>query len=257
MRVPDGVDEAAVRRELLDAFNMEIGAGLGPLAGRIWRVGLMGAGSTLANVLLFLTALERVLGNGRLPERRHRRRRGGRRSGGRALTNRRRRRVAPARGCGPLGRAVLALLAVGFGCAAYAYLTLPDVRLLRTQNPTTTAFIELRAREARARGEPPRRLQRWVPYSRISSNLTRAVLVAEDGKFWQHDGVDYEQLRDAMELNVERMEFVRGAQHHHAAARQEPLSLAVEESRSASCASCSSRAGSKRSCRSSASSSSI
>ena len=61
VRVPDGVDEAAVRRRLLDEFNIEIGAGLGPLAGRIWRVGLMGAGSTLANVLLFLTALERVL----------------------------------------------------------------------------------------------------------------------------------------------------------------------------------------------------
>ena len=59
--VPDGVDEAAVRRRLLDEFSIEIGAGLGPLAGRIWRVGLMGAGSTLANVLLFLTALERVL----------------------------------------------------------------------------------------------------------------------------------------------------------------------------------------------------
>ena len=41
---------------------MEIGAGLGPLAGKIWRVGIMGAGSTLTNVLLFLTALERVLG---------------------------------------------------------------------------------------------------------------------------------------------------------------------------------------------------
>jgi alanine-glyoxylate transaminase/serine-glyoxylate transaminase/serine-pyruvate transaminase len=61
VRVPDGVDEAAVRRQLLSEFNIEIGAGLGPLAGRIWRVGLMGAGSTLANVLLFLTALERVL----------------------------------------------------------------------------------------------------------------------------------------------------------------------------------------------------
>ena len=61
MRVPDGVDEAAVRRRLLDEFDIEIGAGLGPLAGKIWRVGLMGAGSTLANVLLFLTALERVL----------------------------------------------------------------------------------------------------------------------------------------------------------------------------------------------------
>ncbi|MEO7274937.1 MAG: alanine--glyoxylate aminotransferase family protein [Vicinamibacterales bacterium] len=61
VRVPAGVDEAAVRRELLQDFNMEIGAGLGPLAGKIWRVGLMGAGSTLSNVLLFLTALERVL----------------------------------------------------------------------------------------------------------------------------------------------------------------------------------------------------
>ena len=61
VKVPDGIDETAVRRRLLDEFSIEIGAGLGPLAGRIWRVGLMGAGSTLANVLLFLTALERVL----------------------------------------------------------------------------------------------------------------------------------------------------------------------------------------------------
>ena len=61
VRVPDGVDEAAVRRRLLDEFQIEIGAGLGPLAGRIWRVGLMGSGSTLANVLLFLAAFERCL----------------------------------------------------------------------------------------------------------------------------------------------------------------------------------------------------
>jgi alanine-glyoxylate transaminase/serine-glyoxylate transaminase/serine-pyruvate transaminase len=61
VRVPDGVDEAAVRRRLLDEFSIEIGAGLGPLAGRIWRVGLMGAGSSLGNVVLFLTALDRVL----------------------------------------------------------------------------------------------------------------------------------------------------------------------------------------------------
>jgi alanine-glyoxylate transaminase/serine-glyoxylate transaminase/serine-pyruvate transaminase len=50
VRVPDGVDEARVRRQLLDAFDIEIGAGLGPLAGRIWRVGLMGSGSTRENV---------------------------------------------------------------------------------------------------------------------------------------------------------------------------------------------------------------
>jgi alanine-glyoxylate transaminase/serine-glyoxylate transaminase/serine-pyruvate transaminase len=61
VRVPDGVDEAAVRRRLFEDFQMEIGAGLGSLAGRIWRVGLMGSGSTLSNVLLFLTAFERCL----------------------------------------------------------------------------------------------------------------------------------------------------------------------------------------------------
>jgi alanine-glyoxylate transaminase/serine-glyoxylate transaminase/serine-pyruvate transaminase len=61
VRVPEGVDEAAVRRRLLEEFGMEIGAGLGPLAGKIWRVGLMGAGSTLGNILLFLSAFERVL----------------------------------------------------------------------------------------------------------------------------------------------------------------------------------------------------
>ena len=61
VRVPDGVDEAAVRTRLLEEFGIEVGAGLGPLAGKIWRVGLMGAGSTLSNILLFLSAFERVL----------------------------------------------------------------------------------------------------------------------------------------------------------------------------------------------------
>ncbi len=59
--VPDGVDEPSVRRRLLEEFGIEIGAGLGPLAGKIWRVGVMGAGSTLSNILLFLSAFERVL----------------------------------------------------------------------------------------------------------------------------------------------------------------------------------------------------
>jgi alanine-glyoxylate transaminase/serine-glyoxylate transaminase/serine-pyruvate transaminase len=65
VRVPAGVDEAAVRRTLLTMFNLEVGAGLGPLAGKIWRVGLMGASSTPQSVLQFLAALESALaGNG-------------------------------------------------------------------------------------------------------------------------------------------------------------------------------------------------
>jgi alanine-glyoxylate transaminase/serine-glyoxylate transaminase/serine-pyruvate transaminase len=61
VRVPPGVDEAAVRRTLLNSFNIEVGAGLGPLAGKIWRVGLMGASSTHQTLLQFLAALEEAL----------------------------------------------------------------------------------------------------------------------------------------------------------------------------------------------------
>ncbi|OBS11022.1 pyridoxal-phosphate-dependent aminotransferase family protein [Acidihalobacter prosperus] len=61
VRVPEGVDEAAVRGALLDDYGIEIGAGLGPLAGRIWRIGLMGYASNPRNVYLLLGALEAIL----------------------------------------------------------------------------------------------------------------------------------------------------------------------------------------------------
>jgi alanine-glyoxylate transaminase/serine-glyoxylate transaminase/serine-pyruvate transaminase len=61
IRVPQGVDEAAVRKALLDHYSLEIGAGLGPYAGRIWRIGLMGHTANERNVLLCLSALESVL----------------------------------------------------------------------------------------------------------------------------------------------------------------------------------------------------
>src|SRR5688572_25405969 len=67
-----------------------------------------------------------------------------------------------------------ATIAIVFAYLGYLYLTLPDVRQLATANPPTTAFMELRAREARAQGKEPRRVQRWVSYRRISPNLTRA-----------------------------------------------------------------------------------
>jgi monofunctional glycosyltransferase len=109
-----------------------------------------------------------------------------------------------------VGRALLAVCAAGVGFAAFIYLTLPDVRGLRTSNPTTTAFIELRAREARDRGEQLKRVQRWIDYGRISPNLKRAVLVTEDARFWTHEGIDFDELKESMEVNIERMEFARG-----------------------------------------------
>ena len=59
--VPDGMDEARVRRRLLDAHGIEIGGGLGPMKGRVWRIGLMGESSRRAHVLLLLSALEDAL----------------------------------------------------------------------------------------------------------------------------------------------------------------------------------------------------
>lgn len=63
VKVPEGVDEAAVRSFLLAEFNLEIGAGLGPLAGKIWRIGLMGASSTEKHVELCLDGLKAALDN--------------------------------------------------------------------------------------------------------------------------------------------------------------------------------------------------
>lgn len=59
--IPAGADDAAVRKQLLNDYQLEIGAGLGPLAGKVWRIGLMGYASNQKNVLLCLGALEAVL----------------------------------------------------------------------------------------------------------------------------------------------------------------------------------------------------
>ena len=65
--VPEGIDEAAVRNTLLKEYNLEIGAGLGAMAGKIWRVGLMGYASNQTNVLFCLGALDAVLSSMKAP----------------------------------------------------------------------------------------------------------------------------------------------------------------------------------------------
>ena len=109
-----------------------------------------------------------------------------------------------------MGRWLIGVVASGFAFLVYVYLTLPDIRPLRTSNPTTTAFMELRAGEARAAGRPVRAVHQWASYGRISPHLTRAVLVAEDAAFWQHEGVDFEQLQESLEVDWARGRLVRG-----------------------------------------------
>jgi alanine-glyoxylate transaminase/serine-glyoxylate transaminase/serine-pyruvate transaminase len=61
VRVPEGVDAKAVARQLLETYNIEIAGGFGQLAGKVWRIGLMGYNSRRENVVLLLEALRRVL----------------------------------------------------------------------------------------------------------------------------------------------------------------------------------------------------
>jgi monofunctional biosynthetic peptidoglycan transglycosylase len=108
-------------------------------------------------------------------------------------------------------RAIGLTAAAGFAVIAYVYLTLPDVRVLAKTNPKSTAWMEMRTDEAAREGKSIRRVQRWVPYSRISPNLKRAVLVAEDAAFWDHEGIDLDELRKSIEINWEQGRAVRGA----------------------------------------------
>jgi len=102
-------------------------------------------------------------------------------------------------------RLLISSAAAAFALLAYIYVTLPDVRVLARTNPTRTAWMEMRAREGTKRHE-----QRWVPYSRISPHLKRAVIVAEDSAFWEHEGIDLEQIRESMEVNLEQGKAARG-----------------------------------------------
>jgi monofunctional biosynthetic peptidoglycan transglycosylase len=114
----------------------------------------------------------------------------------------------------PVSRALRVAAGVGaaaFGVLSYTYLTLPDVRPLATSNPTSTAFMELREREASRAGRPVKRVHRWVPYSRISMNLRRAVLAAEDSAFFEHDGIDIAEIKKSIQTSIEKGSSLRGA----------------------------------------------
>ncbi len=96
-------------------------------------------------------------------------------------------------------RVFLILLAALLAAIVLFVATLPDVTELRTSWPKTTAFIERRKEEFRRSGSSTR--IEWTPVliSRISPALARAVVVAEDARFYEHGGVDWEAVRGALE----------------------------------------------------------
>lgn len=124
------------------------------------------------------------------------------------------RRRARSRGVPPglrqLGRVIAGVCAVLAVWLGYLAVTLPDVRTLATTPPETTAFMRLRAAEAHVEGRPANQQYRFVPYGRIAETLKRAVLVAEDSGFWEHEGVEVEALKESLEASLAQRSIVRG-----------------------------------------------
>jgi len=101
-------------------------------------------------------------------------------------------------------RFALAALVAFFAATALFWATLPDVSPLARSWPKTTAFMERRKAQLKREGKSARLEWIPVPLSGIAPDLRRAVVVAEDARFWEHEGVDWSAMRDAVERNWEK-----------------------------------------------------
>ncbi|MGB5526305.1 MAG: monofunctional biosynthetic peptidoglycan transglycosylase [Gemmatimonadota bacterium] len=93
----------------------------------------------------------------------------------------------------------------------FTWLTWPDVASLRSENPETTAFIEMYRDARRDAGENDAAAWQVVPYDRISVNLKRAVVASEDTEFFFHDGFSTHELKEALKKAIREGEAPRGA----------------------------------------------
>lgn len=106
-----------------------------------------------------------------------------------------------------LGRAVLALVLLGI---AWLLWLLGWVLFWGQFNPGSTRFMELRLGELRTKDANAKLQQQWVPYANISIHLKRAIIAAEDAKFVDHEGFDWDGIQKAMEKNQKKGRFVAG-----------------------------------------------
>ncbi len=90
------------------------------------------------------------------------------------------------------------------------YVLFPDIAALAKTNPPKTAFMEYREKEWQREGKKTKLRQRWVPLTRISPYVVKAVIIAEDDKFWRHEGFDFEAMQKALEKDIQKGKFKAG-----------------------------------------------
>jgi monofunctional glycosyltransferase len=104
----------------------------------------------------------------------------------------------------------IAVLLIGLplgGLALYWLITLPDVSRLATSNPSSTALMQARTK---TQARPFKPQWTWVPISRISRHLQRAVIAAEDASFYRHEGFDWKGIREAAAKDLESGRMQKG-----------------------------------------------
>ena len=93
------------------------------------------------------------------------------------------------------------IVAVGFVGFYFVY---PDVSKLKKINPKKTSFMEYREDQWQAKGKKLTIQKRWVSLPHISLYLVKAIIIAEDDKFWSHHGFDTDAIQKALEKNIEK-----------------------------------------------------
>ena len=106
--------------------------------------------------------------------------------------------------------AIVVIIILAILVSAGSSLIFPDISGLKKENPGKTSFMKYREKEWSRQGRKIRIQQIWTPLSRISPYLTKAVLIAEDDKFYMHEGFAYEAIQKALEKDIEQKKLKFG-----------------------------------------------
>ena len=105
---------------------------------------------------------------------------------------------------------IIALLMSALLLNIGVYFLYPNISDLKKQSPKKTAFMEYREKEWEMQGKKRVIIHQWVPLSRISSYVVKAVIIAEDDKFWKHEGFDFKAMQKAIEKDIQKKKFKFG-----------------------------------------------